>query len=284
MKEFLTKAKKEGFAVGAFNLDSLETLKAVVLAAKKLHSPVLAEVSPGEVDYLGWGNLAAMVDNARREFGIPLFLNLDHADDVDNIKKSLDFGFDLVHFDGSKLPFEQNLHLAKQVVEMAHAKNILVEGEIDHFPGSSELHDEKISTDSQQILTDPELARAFVKETEIDIFAVFVGNKHGVFTDGSERINLEHLKKLQEALPNTMFSLHGGSGIPAEDIQSALKYGIVKVNVNTELRLTWRENLEVVLGGDRHESAWYKLTEKPIEEVAKVVETKIEMFGSANKI
>lgn len=286
LKDFLIDAKRKGYALGAFNLDSLETLKAVVNVAVKSRSPVLVEVSPREVDYLGWANLAALIDNARREFGIPLFLNLDHADDVNNIEKAINFGFDLVHYDGSKLPFEENLHNAIQVVKMAHERGILVEGEIDHFPGSSELHEEAGSGQDtvNSRLTDPELARAFVNETGVDIFAVFVGNKHGVFTDGSERINLEHLKKLREALPDTMFSLHGGSGIPAEDIQAALKYGVVKVNVNTELRLAWREALETALGGDRHEAAWYKLTAEPISAVQRIVETKINLLGSLEKL
>lgn len=275
LKEYLEKAQKENFALGAFNLDSLETLKAVVVAAQKTKAPVLVETSPGETEYLGMRNLVALVDNVRRELGIPLFLNFDHADDLNKIEIALDFGFDLIHFDGSKLSFEQNLHDTKRVVGMAHAKGVLVEGEIDHFPGSSELNPAaEIKT-----LTDPELARVFIKETGVDIFAVFVGNKHGVYTDGSERINLEHLKKLREVLPDTWFSLHGGSGIPVEDIQAALKYGVVKVNVNTELRLAWRENLEIALDDNRHESAWYKLTAKPIEEVAKMVEDKIRTFS-----
>ncbi|MCL4397967.1 class II fructose-bisphosphate aldolase [Patescibacteria group bacterium] len=281
LKAFLDKANREKFAIGAFNLDSLETLKALAAAAKKMRAPVLAEVSPGEVDYIGIRNLAALIDNTRREFGIPLFLNLDHAEDTDKIEEALNFGFDLVHYDGSKLSFEKNLHNAIPVVKAAHEKGILVEGEFDHFPGSSELHEET-STDSEQILTDPEMARAFVKETRIDILAVFVGNKHGVYTDGSERINLEHLKKLREILPDTWFSLHGGSGIPAEDIREAIKYGIVKVNINTELRLAWRESLEVTLGDNRHEAAWYKLTEKPIAEVERVIEEKIKVFSGSS--
>lgn len=280
LKNFLDKASKEKFALGAFNLDSLETLKAVVAAVKNLNAAAIVEVSPGELDYLGLRNLASLVDNTRREFGIPMFLNLDHAQDLDKIEECLSFGFDMIHYDGSKLPFEENLHNAKIVAEMAHRQGVLVEGEIDHFPGASELN----PAAETKTLTDPELAKAFVAETGVDIFAVFVGNKHGVFTDGSERLDINHLKKLRAVLPDTWFSLHGGSGVPAADIQEAIKLGVVKVNINTELRLAWRVGLEVALGDNRQESAWYKLTEKPLAQVQKVVEDKIKIFHESRHL
>lgn len=288
LKNWLIKAREEKFALGAFNLDSFETLKAVRLAAKRLNSPVLVEVSPGEVEYLGIRNIASLVDNARREFGIPLFLNLDHATDLDLIKESLNFGVDLIHYDGSKLPLEDNINNAKQVVSWAHAKNILVEGEIDHFPGSSELHTQE--SIKGQVLSPPAgeagikytdigLAQRFVQETGVDIFAVFVGNKHGVYLDGSEKLDLGYLQKLREALPNTFFSLHGGSGIPAEDIQAAIKLGVVKVNINTELRIAWRKSLTESLANNPNEYTWSRIAQKAIEEVQKVTEDKIKLFG-----
>ena len=280
LKDFLQKAFGNHFALGSFNLDSLETLKALSKAADNLHAPVLAEVSPGEVEYLGIHNLASLVDNAKRNLGIPLFLNLDHAADLDKIEQALDFGFDLVHFDGSKLPLEENIAKAKQVVEMAHRKNILVEGEMDHFPGASELNPA-----SQPInLTDPESAKEFVHVTGIDIFAVSIGNKHGFYTDGSKKLNIELLEKIRVALPNTFFSLHGGSGAPDQEVKQAISLGVVKVNINSELRIAWRDALESSLGENRHEYTWAKITEKPIAEVQKVIEEKIKLFGSHSQI
>lgn len=264
LKDYLLDAKKRGYALGAFNLDSMETLKAVVAASQRTKVPVLVEASPGEADYLGMRNLAALVDNAKRELGIPLFLNLDHADDLDKIEIALDFGFDLIHFDGSKLPLEDNLSKTKQVVSWCHKKDILVEGEIDPIG---------------EKLTDPLGAKGFVEQSGVDIFAVSLGNKHGMPGMGEdEKLDLALLQKIREALPETPFSLHGGSGITVTDIREAIKLGVVKINVNTELRLAWREGLETSLGGDRHESAWYKLAAKPIEEVSKVAENKMKIF------
>lgn len=258
MKEFLTKAFQEHFALGAFNLDNLEILKGVALAAKNLSAPIIVEVSPGELSYWGMPNFSSLVDNFRRELGIPIFLNLDHAADLDIIKNSLDFGLSMVHFDGSKLPLEENILQTKQVVSWAHAKDILVEGEIDSIG-------EKISN--------PDEAKKFVDQMGVDIFAVSVGNKHGV--GENEKLDLELLRRIREALPQTFFSLHGGSGISPEDVKEAIKLGIVKVNVNTELRIAFKNNLDL----STPELAWYKITQKAIAEVQKVTEGKIKVLG-----
>lgn len=266
MRKFLDKAKKENFALGAFNLDSFETLKAVTAAAQELNSAVIVEVSPGEENYLEVRNVASLVDNTRREFGIPIFLNLDHADDLNVIENALDCGFDLIHFDGSELPLEDNLAKTKQVVAWAHAKEVLVEGEIDPIGDK---------------FTDPAAAKKFVDETGVDIFAVSVGNKHGI--GENEKLDLDLLQKIRETLPETFFSLHGGSGISTEDIQAAMKLGVVKVNVNTELRAVFRQGLEASLKDKPDEIAWYELTQPALAAVQKVVEEKIRMLGSQGK-
>lgn len=266
LNDFLQKAFTNHFALGAFNLDSLETLKAVCLAVKKAKSPVIVEVSPGELNYLGLRNVASLVDNARREFDIPIFLNLDHAEDLDIIKNALDFGFSLVHFDGSKLPLEENISKAKQVVAWAHAKNVLVEGEVNHIFKAEE---------NIESLTHPDLAKKFVDETGVDIFAVSIGNNHGV--SEHEGIDAHLLEEIKIALPDQMFSLHGGSGIPGDQIREAINLGVVKVNINSELRMAFKQNLDLTSA----ELQWYKLTEKAIAEVAKIVEAKIAIFTNA---
>jgi fructose-bisphosphate aldolase, class II len=252
LEEFLKKS-----ALGAFNLDSFETLKAICL----VRQAVIVEVSPGELNYLGMRNVASLVDNARREFDIPIFLNLDHAEDLDIIKKALDFGFSLVHFDGGKLSLEDNISAAKQVVSWAHEKEVLVEGEIDTIGGK---------------ITDPETAKRFVAETGVDIFAVSIGNKHGV--GENEKLDLELLQKIHEALPNTFLSLHGGSGIADEEVKAAIKLGVVKINVNTELRIAFKNNLDLT------KLAWYEVTKPAIVAVQKIVENKIRLFESGGKI
>ncbi len=263
MKEFLNRAKSEAFALGAFNLDSLETLKAVATAVAKTHSPAIVETSPGELDYLGMRNLASLVDNAKREFGIPLFLNLDHATDLNIIEKSLDFGFNLVHFDGSQFPLEENIEKTKQVVFMARQKDILVEGEVDPIGGH---------------LTDSQTAKKFVAETGVDIFAVSIGNNHGI--SEHEGINLDLLQKIHETLPETFLSLHGGSGIPEDQIRAAIKLGVVKININSELRIAFKKNLDLTTD----ELAWYKITPPALAAVQEIVENKIRIFGSGGKV
>lgn len=270
-------AKEKKYAVGAFNAGGLESLRAIAQAAKKLESPVIVEVSPGEEKHLGLQNFVSLVNNLKEEYGIQIFLNLDHGEDLEVIKNAIELGFDLVHFDGSKLPFEENIRLAQEVVTMAHSKGVLVEGEIDHIPGSSEKHGENIVSKN---LTDLKKAKEFVDQTGVDILAVFIGNAHGVFFE-EEKLNIEKLKEINLTLPQTFFSLHGGSGVAPEDVAEALKYGIVKVNVNTEMRVAYRETLENVLRGDPEEVAMYKLLPPVIEAVEKIVEEKILLFGSS---
>lgn len=261
--DFLQKAFQEHFALGAFNLDNLEIFKGVALAAKNLSAPVIVEISPGELNYWGIRNFSSLVDNTKQELGIPIFLNLDHAAHLDIIKNSLDFGLSMVHFDGSKLPLEENILKTKQIISWARPKNILVEGEINEIPNSK----------FQIPMTDPEMAKKFVDQTGVDIFAVSIGNKHGM--GENEKLDLPLLQKIQKVLPNTFFSLHGGSGIAPEDVKEAIKLGIVKVNINTELRLAFKNNLD--LGTE--ELAWYKITAKAIAAVQRVAEEKIKVLA-----
>lgn len=262
--DLLKTAKEKKFAIGAFNSGGLESLRAIAEAAKKLESPVIVEVSPGEQKYLGLQNFSSLVNNLKEEYGVEIFLNLDHGEDINIINNAIELGFDLVHFDGSKLPFEENIRLCQEVVTMAHSKGVLVEGEADQIGKK---------------ITDPQMAKRFVEETGVDIFAVSIGNKHGMGDD--EKLDLEKLKEINLALPETFFSLHGGSGVAPEDVAEALKYGIVKINVNTEMRVAYRETLENVLRGDPDEVAMYKLLPPVIEAVEKVVEEKILLFGSS---
>ena len=268
------------FALGAFNVGNLETLKAIAMAAKNLESPVIIEVSPGEEKFLGLQNFSSLVVNLNEEYGVEMFLNLDHGDDLDIIKSSIELGFDLVHFDGSKLPYEENVRLTTEIVSMAHSKGVLVEGEIDHFPGASERHENEKTSDWQNILTDPQKAKEFVEQTGVDILAVFIGNAHGVY-DNEEKLNILKLQEIKAVLPKTFFSLHGGSGIAVSDVRAAIDTGIVKVNINTDMRMAYRETLENVLRGSPDEVAMYKLMPPVIEAVEKVVEEKILLFGSA---
>jgi len=281
-KKYFEKAKKESFGIGAFNAANLESMKAVVAAAFKFQSPVIIEFSPGEVDHMGVGQAVALGKAFEKQYSVPIILNLDHGTNPEKIIQAIDAGFDYVHYDGGKVPFEEALKTGKMLADYAHGKGVLIEGEIDHIEGSSADHtDSKPDVDSK-LYTDPNQAKEFIEKTGFDVFASFVGNLHGIYAE-SKNLNLELLKNIQETLPNTYLSLHGGSGIVEEDIKKAIEIGIVKINVNSELRIAFKMVLQEVLNNS-NEIAAYKFMQKPIEEMQKVVEQKIKMFGSVGKI
>lgn len=283
-KQWFEKARQEGFAIGAFNAANLETIKAIAQAAQKLRSPVMIEASDGEVNFVGKKQLVALTRVFEQESGIPILLNLDHAPTKENVLEAIDVGFDHVHFDGSKLPYDENVRITKELAGIAHAKGILIEGEIDAIAGSSNDHTTEQVTGYQdsRLYTNPEKAEAFVAATGVDTFASFVGNAHGLY-QGEKRIDVERLRAISHALPATFLSLHGGSGIPENDVKAAIASGIVKINVNSELRIAYRNALRDALTSSG-EVAIYKLMPPVIAAVQKIVEEKILLFGSAGKV
>lgn len=285
-KDWFSKAQKEGFAIGAFNVDNMDIFKAVCLAGKNKKSPVMLEFSQGEVSYFGLKNIVDLTINAREEYGIPILLNLDHSKNVDDCIAAVEqAGFDDVHFDGSGLPFEENVQGTKKVVDSAHKKGLLVEGEIDRIAGSSEVHEEELDIKLlKESYTDPKKAAEFIKETNADILATVFGNVHGTFPVQPD-LDIALLERIREAVPQTHLSLHGGSGIPADQVKEAIRVGkIVKVNVNTEIRKAYRDGISEKMTEEPEEYASYKLTSDVIMAVAAVVEAKMDVFGSAGKI
>lgn len=280
--QWLARAKREGWAIGAFNAANIETLKAIIEAAKNLESPVIIESSSGETEYFGAKAMRSVVDIYAREAGVPVLLNLDHASDPEAVEQAIKIDFDLIHFDGSKLPYEENVARTKDVVRDAHAHDLLVEGEIDRIVGSSDIHRDKKTADVQKTgtYTTPGSARDFVKLTGIDTLAVFIGNVHGIYAD-SPVLDIARLKKIRKEV-SCFLSLHGGSGIADEDIKSAIAAGITKINVNSELRLAFLQSLQKAVKKPE-EIAVYKIMPPVINAVRHVVEQKIALFGSAGK-
>lgn len=283
-REWLEKAKREKFAIGAFNVGNLETFKAIVQAAANKKSPVIIESSPGETDWMGADNVVDLARNYEWDFKVPILVNLDHAEKLEECQNAIEQGYDLIHFDGSKLPLEENLEILKQVVQLAHGKGLTVEGEMDHITGSSEVHQGSANEEALKgKFTDPEKAKQFVEESGIDILASFFGNVHGVFSGGDENLHFDILQKIVETMPEIFLSLHGGSGIPDDQVAKAISMGIVKVNINTEMREAFKDTLEEVLKKNPDEYALYKVEPEVVEAVRKVVEHKMEVFGSAGK-
>ena len=278
--EELNKARAEKYAIGAFNTSDLNITKAIIAAAEDLNSPVIVETSEGEIDFLGAGTSAAEVINLAKNAKVPIALHLDHGKSYDTVKAAIEAGYTSVHFDGSTLPLVSNLEITQKVVKLAHSKGVPVEAEIGHIAGGSEMHKEKIviSADS---LTDPSEAAEFVRVTKVDVMAVAIGNIHGMYQNPPQ-LNFDLLAAIQKKV-KTYFSLHGGSGIPARQVKRAVRMGIVKVNVNTELRLAFHQGLLHEFDVNPDEVIPYMYLPAGTEAVEKVVKQKIRMFGSAGK-
>lgn len=286
-RDWLKKAQEEGFAIGAFNVGNLETFRAIVAAAAEKRAPVIIESSPGETKWMGARNVAVIARNFAQEYGVDVMVNLDHAERYDECANAMEAGYALIHFDGSKLPYEENVETATRVVETAHAKELLVEGEIDRIAGAgSEVHKEQLTEEEIRAgYTNPERAEAFVRETGVDTFAAFFGNSHGTFPGGQPPLDIELVKKIRAALPHTFLSLHGGSGIEAEQIREAIQAGnIAKVNVNTDMRVAFREALEQTLKDNPDTVALYKILPPVVQAVKEVVARWIDVLGSGGKL
>lgn len=285
-RHLMQRSRAQGFAVGAFNIDNQETLVAIARAAQKLNSPVLVEVSDSEVRAMGLDNVRDMVDNYKDEYGIEMFLNLDHGPTVEGCKRAIDAGYEFVHIDISQADKsasdEEIIAKTREVVEYARFTGALVESEPHYFAGSSNVHEEKIDYEEiKKTFSTPEGAREFVEATGIDTFAAAVGNLHGKYPVPKE-LDLALLKQVREAI-HCQISLHGGSGTPLYYFEEAAKIGVSKVNINSDMRYAFRKTLEKVLAENPNEYAIIKLMPPVYEAVQAVVEEKINAFGSAGK-
>jgi fructose-bisphosphate aldolase class II len=274
------KAKAEGWAIGAFNTSDLEITKAIIETAEELHSPVIIETSESEVAFLtpevSFAEVKALADKVK----IPVVLHLDHGKSFETIVSAVEAGYTSVHIDGSSMPDKINTALTKKVVVYAHKKKVAVEGEIGHVAGNSESHKQAIEIPADS-LTEPNEALRFVKATGVDVLAVAIGNIHGVYTN-PPKLDIPRLIEIGEKTKKYI-SLHGGSGIPKNQVKEAIKHGIVKMNVNTEIRLAFHEGLLHEFEIHPDEVVPYKYLPAGREAVKKVVEAKIRLLGSAGK-
>jgi fructose-bisphosphate aldolase class II len=283
----MAQARAEHWAFGAFNLDDQATLKAVVQAAVKKNAPVLVEVSQGEVDDLGLDNVRDLVDNYKRQYGVEIYINLDHSPSVEAAKDGIEAGFEFIHIDVSQANHDASdediVAATQEVVAYAKLTGALVESEPHYFGGSSNLHTEKIDYDViKQTFSTPDGARAFVEATAIDTFAAAVGNLHGKYPV-PKKLDLDLLREIRQAI-DCNISLHGGSGTPGHYFRDAVKIGVTKININSDMRIAYRETLEKVLKDNPDEYSVAKLLNKEVvPAVQAIVESKIDDFNSAGK-
>ncbi|MEM2912151.1 MAG: class II fructose-1,6-bisphosphate aldolase [Candidatus Bathyarchaeia archaeon] len=299
-RDLLLAAKRGAYAVGAFNIQNLESFLAVVEAAAEEKSPVIVAVTPGAIKYAGLNYLAKLVRSAAESSPVPMSLHLDHGEDLETVSKCLEAGFTSVMIDGSHLKFEENVALTKRVVDLAHPKGVSVEGELGRLAGV----EEKTVEEREAVLTDPGDAERFVRLTGVDALAVSIGTSHGAYKfKGEPQLDFERLKLIREKV-DVPLVLHGASsvptwiiekaakygaqlagakGIPEEHIKKAISLGITKINIDTDLRLAFTATVREVLATSSKEFDPRKILGPAKEAMKEVVKGKMRLFGSSGK-
>lgn len=283
LKEYIQKANQEGKAVAHFNISNIEAVHAIREACVETGLPIIIGVSEGEGEFFGMTEIVAIV-KAYQAQGLPIFLNADHSYSVGRAKAAIDAGFDAVIYDGAELPHEENIKNTKEVVEYARGKNpnCLVEAEIGFIGKSSNMLDaipEGVGT--EEFLTKPEEAKAFVDATGVDLLAPAVGNLHGMLKNmPNPRLDIPRIQAISETTGLPLV-LHGGSGTTVEDFQNAIKAGVAIVHVNTELRVAYKNALADSLAKNADQVAPYKFL-KPAQDAMKaVILEKLKIFNNA---
>ena len=272
LKEQFQNYRSRHWALPAFNIDSFEIYQAVEMAVAETNLPCLVQLSPGEDKFVDANRLLMLVKKANLE-GLPIYLNMDHGADVRRLEECLRLGFDMVHFDGSKMDYDTNLSTSAFFVKEMKSKypQALIELEFNHI----NLVDDTPAPDS---FTKPAQALDFVNKTGADLLAVSIGNLHGVNTLAPERLNISLLSEINHIVADkAFFTLHGGSGVPLTQIQESLALGVVKVNINTDLRLKFIESLRHQLTIQNTEKIYQYLT-PAVAEVAQVIKEKLISF------
>lgn len=241
-KEMLIKARKEGYAVPAFNIHNLETIQTVVEAAVEMRSPIILAATPGTMDYAGRAYIQAIAEVAAKENDIPIALHLDHHETLESIEESLKLGTKSVMIDGSHGSFEDNIALSKQVVDLAHKYGAAVEAELGKLVGQE---DDLIVEAKDGAYTDPDTVVEFIERTGIDTLAVAIGTGHGVY-ESKPNLDFDRLEKINNLIDIPII-LHGASGISKEDVQRCIALGCAKVNISTELKIPFSDALRTFL-------------------------------------
>lgn len=303
-KEMFEKSMKEGFAIGAFNVNNMELIQGIVDAAAENNSPVILQASSSAIKYARINYLMKMVEAAVEEHpNIPIAIHLDHGPDFETCKMCVDNGFTSVMFDGSKYDFEENIRLTKEVVDYAHAHGVVVEAELGKLAG---IEDDVNVSASDAMYTDPAQAEEFVRRTGVDSLAIAIGTSHGAYKfKGEAKLRFDILKQIKERIPNTPIVLHGAStvipelvnmcneyggnipgakGVPDEILHEASISGVSKINVDTDLRLAMTAGIRKVFVENPSAFDPRKYLIPARELVKETVSHKMkDVFGSANK-
>ena len=302
--EMFKKSLKSDYAVGAFNVNNMEIIQGIVDAAKQEQAPIILQVSAGARKYAKPAYLLKLVEAAMVDTGLDICLHLDHGEDFEICKQCIDGGFTSVMIDGSKHPFEDNVALTKKVVEYAHAHGVVVEAELGKLAGV----EDNIKVDSKSATyTDPEEAAEFIEKTGIDSLAIAIGTSHGAYKfSGDPQLDFDRLREIHKLIPDTPLVLHGAStvlpefvdkcnryggnipgakGVPEEMITEAAKYGICKVNIDTDLRLAMTAEIRKYLAENPKEFDPRKYLGPARDAISSMVSHKIKnVLKSSNRI
>ena len=278
MKELLTIAKENKFAVPAFNIGSLEILRAVMEVAEETNSPVILEIHPLEIEYLTDPFVLTVKEYAHKS-KVPVVIHMDHGSNIYDVMRSIKNGYTSVMIDASNLPYEENVALTKQVVELAHKVNVSVEAEIGTI-GAMNYETEGVDN---VLYTDPEQAKDFVKLTGIDCLAVAIGTAHGLYPKNfTPKLNLELLKILNKEV-NIPLVLHGGSGNPDEEVTASVSLGVSKVNISSDVKSVFFKKCHELLNENPNQYEPCDLFPKCIDEAKKVIYHKLNVLNTIGK-
>lgn len=278
-QEMLKKAQREKYAVPAFNIHNLETIQVVVDTAKKMESPVILAATPSTYQYAGTPYLINICKTAAQMLRFPFALHLDHHENISDIKEKIEAGIRSIMIDASQHPYEENIEIVKKMVEFSHQYNASVEAELGRLGGQE---DDLIVEDKESAFTDPDAAKAYVERTGIDSLAVAIGSAHGLYK-GEPKLDFERLAKIRDKVDIPLV-LHGASGIPEVMVKKSISLGICKVNVATELKIAFSDALKLDFNHhpDANDPRHYMQPAKLA--MAKIVEEKIRICGSAGKL
>ncbi|SHJ92243.1 class II fructose-1,6-bisphosphate aldolase [Tepidibacter formicigenes] len=300
-KEMFKLAYEGNFAIGAFNVNNMEIVQGIVAAAKAENAPVILQASAGARKYANSVYLRKLVEAAIEDTNLPIALHLDHGDSFEICKQCIDDGFTSVMIDGSHHPFEENIELTRKVVEYAHERGVTVEAELGQLAG---IEDDVNVSAENATYTNPDQAVEFVERTGVDSLAIAIGTSHGAYKfQGKAKLDFERLEKITKMLPNFPLVLHGASsvpqeyvqmcnqyggnipgakGVPEEMLREAAKYGVCKINVDTDLRLAMTSAVRKLFTENPAEFDPRKYLGPGRDAIQKIVQHKIKnVFGSS---
>lgn len=273
LRQTLTDYRSRHIALPAFNIDCFATYQAVETVVSKTHLPCIVQLSTGQDQFVQAERLLMLVKKAQID-GLPIYTNIDHGQNISRLESLLRLGFDMVHFDGSHIDYQDNLSISQLFIQKVRqiSPSALVEVEFNYINKIKEGID-------PSSFTDPKQAKEFIQKSEADLLAVSVGNLHGVNINHPENIDADLLSQIQKSIPDTFLVMHGGSGIDPGQLDTAIATGIVKININTDLRLAFKHSLkESLLSTDSLKA--YHYLQPAIDDIGKIIHQKLTRFSS----